>query len=209
QRPPETVEISAPPGLIGPGPSDDRLYVVHPLGKRQAYGMARGPGGMPRLYLPPWRGPIVEPARPDGEGHFDRIPAHTPQFAQAHVFAIIGFVLDVWEGYFGRRIGWHFARHFDRLEVSLLPALDNAHAGYGYMEVGAHHDADGGSASYALNFDVVAHELGHLIIYATVGIPDPATEDGEYFGFHESAADMTAIVAALRLDTMVERLLED
>ncbi|MBX6323671.1 MAG: hypothetical protein IRY94_17785 [Rhodospirillaceae bacterium] len=208
-RPPEIVELAAPPGSIGAGPSDERLYVVDPVGKRRAYGVAVGPYGTPHLYLPPWRGPIVRPAQPDAAGHFDHIPLGTPQFAQAHVFAAIAFVLDVWEQYFGRRIGWHFARHFDRLEVSLLPALDNAHAGYGYMEVGAHHDEDGALVPYALNFDVLAHELGHLIIYATVGIPDASTADGEYFGFHESAADMTAIIAALRFDAMVEQLLED
>src|SRR5258708_19804558 len=62
---------------------------------------------------------------------------------------------------------------------------------------------------FALNFDVVAHETGHLIIYDTIGVPSRASEQGEYFGFQESAADTTAMIAALHFDSMIGHLLED
>ena len=52
----ETVWVSSPPGSLGPGPSDDRMYVVDPIGKPSPYGIHPGPRGSTDLYLPPWRG---------------------------------------------------------------------------------------------------------------------------------------------------------
>jgi hypothetical protein len=208
-RAPDVVAISVPPELIGPGPSDDRLYVIDPVRKNYPYGIVPGPYGTPRISLPPWRGPIRPPVRAGADGHFDRIPVEAPEFAEAHVYGSIRFVLDVWERYFGRSIDWHFARDYDRLEVVMLPEFNNAHAGYGFMEVGANRNDDGTLAPFAVNFDVIAHELGHLIIYGTLGVPGRETERGEYFGFQESAADTTAMVAALHFESLVEHLLED
>jgi hypothetical protein len=209
ERPPEIVHISVPPGLVGPGPGDDRLFVIDPVGKHHGYGLIAGPYGTPHLNLPPWRGPVRWPAQPDAYGHFDHIPVVSPTFSLAHAFGTLCFVLDVWERFFGRRIQWHFARHYPRLEVSMRPSLDNARVGYGFMEIGTHPNDDGTLVHYALNFDVLAHELGHLIIYGTLGLPDPAAVAGEYFGFQEAAADMTALVTALHFDSMVDQLLED
>jgi hypothetical protein len=208
-RPPEVVSIATPPGMVGPGPSDDRLYLIDPIGKRRPYGVNPGPYGTPFIELPPWRSAIRRPVLPDAEGHFDHLPIGTPEFAKAHVFGTIGFVLDVWERYFGRPIPWHFARDFDRLEVVMLPDFDNSHVGWGFMEVGSYHETAGPPLPFALNFDVVAHETGHLIIYGTIGVPNRASERGEYFGFQESAADTTAMIAALHFDSMIEHLLED
>jgi hypothetical protein len=209
ERPPELVRVSTPPGLIGPGPSDDRIYLIYPVGKHRSYGVNVGPYGTPHMYLPPWRGLIRPPVRPGPDGHFDHIPLDTPEFEEAHVYGTIRFVLDAWERYYGHRIPWHFARDFERLEVTIFPPLDNAHAGYGFMEIGAHHEKDGSLTPYALNFDVMAHELGHLIIYSTVGVPSGLNWPGEYFGFHESAADTVALIAVLYFETMMEDLLED
>ena len=207
--PPETVSVSDPPGAVGPGPSDERMLLVNPIGKRFAYGVNLGPLGTPHLVAPPWEGPVFPPVLPDGDGHFDHLPEGTPEFAEAHVFGTARFVLDVWERYFGRRIEWHFAPDYRRLEITIMPEINNAYAGYGFMEVGAHRFPDGSHAPYALNFDVIAHELGHLILYSTVGLPTPATQHGEYFGFQESGADTTALVAALHFDSLLERLLAE
>ncbi len=46
---------------------------------------------------------------------------------------------------------------------------------------------------FSSNFDVIAHQLGHLIIYSEIGLPAEGALDGEYFGFHEAAADLTAL----------------
>ncbi len=207
-RPPETVVIATPPGMIGPGPSDHRLYIVNPIGKDAPYGLTRGRDGRPHVVLPPWRGPMLRPVRPGPDGHFDHIPENTPEFAEAHLYAVIRFTLDVWERYYGQPIRWHFARDFERLEVALLPEFDNAWCGYGYMEVGAQHRGDGTRSAFALNFDVIAHELGHLVIYGTLGVPAPHTMRPEYMGFQESGADLAAMLAALNFETVIDDLLE-
>ena len=62
---------------------------------------------------------------------------------------------------------------------------------------------------YALNFDVMAHELGHLIIYSTIGVPSPSAQRGEYYGFQELAADTTALIAALHFELLMAHLLEE
>jgi hypothetical protein len=194
---------------MGPGLSDDRLYVIDPIDNRTPYGVNIGPFGTPYLHLPPWRGAIRPPAQPSADGNFDHIEVGTPEFAQAHVFGTARFVLDIWERYLRGPLKWHFVRDFNRLEIILLPSLNNAQAGYGFMQVGAHYDNDGTVIPYALNFDVVAHELGHLIIYGTIGVPSRETDDGEYYGFQESAADTTALIAASHCESLIRSLLAD
>jgi hypothetical protein len=90
-----------------------------------------------------------------------------------------------------------------------IARIDNSYAGYGYLEVGAHHTPEGALLPYALNFDVMAHELGHLIIYSTIGVPSLAGARGEYYGFQESAADTTALIAALHFESLLKHLLEE
>ena len=132
---PELVSVSLPRGSVGPGPADHRMYSISPIGKQRSYGLNTGPHGTPYLDLPPWRGPIQPAVRPSHDGHFDHIPENTPEFAEAHAFGAIRFVLDLWEGYFGQPIEWHFRRDYERLEIVMLPELNNARAGYGFMEV--------------------------------------------------------------------------
>lgn len=203
---PELVEVSSPPGTVGPGPANHRMYALDPLGKPTNYGDA-DPAGR-GLYLPPWSGPIRPPALPDRAGHFDHIRPGDPGFETAHLFASAHFALDVWEGYFGHPIPWHFERDFDRLELSLLPSMDNAIIGWGFLETGGSREHGGRYRPYSLNFDVVAHEIGHAIVYSQVGLPSPGQARGEYYGFHESAADLVAMLASLHFGSVVEDLLE-
>ena len=121
------IEVSSPPGSVGPGPANERMYTVAPIGKREPYGI----GGSPEtgMYLPPWDGPIQPPASPDAAGHFDHIQPGDPGFEAAHLFGSAHFTLDVWEGFFGRKIPWHFRRDYDRLELSILPTFNNAYVG--------------------------------------------------------------------------------
>jgi hypothetical protein len=133
----------------------------------------------------------------------------TRRFADAHVFGTVRFVLDIWERYFGRRIDWQFARDYRQLEIVIRPGIDNAYAGYGFMEIGAHPRPDGALLPYALNFDVMAHELGHLILYSTIGVPSRGAERGEYYGFQEAGADTTALIAVLHFESLIAHLLEE
>ncbi|MDZ5697898.1 hypothetical protein [Chelativorans sp. M5D2P16] len=204
----ETIRVSSPSGTIGPGPSDARMYVIDPIGKPIPYGEAENRFGSPFFLLPPWRGPVFPPAMPDADGHFDHIPVESPEFEAAHLFAAVRWTLDIWEAYFGHRIEWHFARDFDRLELVLeRGVLENAYMGYGFLETGFHRASNGDIHPFSLNFDIVAHEVGHCIIYSIVGVPDPQTARAEYFGFHESAADLTALIAALHFDSVIDDLL--
>jgi hypothetical protein len=207
KRQPEIVWIASPPGSIGPGPSDARMYVVEPLGLKLPYGFNVGPLGRPYVYLPPWNGPVAAPALPDRDGHFDHLKPGMPGFEAAHAFGCAHFVLDAWDLYLARPTLWHFTPHYDRLEISLIPHLDNATAGYGFVELGALGPADGGPVLFSLSLDVIAHELGHLFMYREIGLPELAGVNDEFFGFHEAAADLVALIAALHLDSVVERLL--
>lgn len=203
---PETIRVSSPPGTIGPGPSDERMYTILPVGK-PPYGTDLGPYETPDF--PPWTGPMLPPALPGRDGHFDHLAPGTPQFEAAHLFGSVCFTLDIWEDYFGRPIPWHFAERYDRLELAPLPGFDNAQAGYGYIEMGEHILPEGRAVSFSLNFDIIAHELGHLILYQEIGQPTKATAGGEYYGFHESAADLVGLLAAAHFESVINPLLEN
>jgi hypothetical protein len=204
----ETVRVSSPAGSVSPGPSDHRMYVIEPAADKRPYGIGYGPYGSPYVYLPPWDGLAWPPVSPDEEGHFDYLEPGMPEFEAAHVFGCARFVLDVWEDYFGRRIPWHFEPNLDRLEITLLPRYDNAQAGFGFLELGSYYLESDEALPFTLNFDIIAHEIGHLIIASEVGVPTVETAEGEYFGFHEAAADLVALVASAHFDSVIDQLLE-
>lgn len=204
---PETVSVSSPAGSIGAGPSDDRMYVVEPIGKTRPYGLNRGPLGTPYLYLPGWRGHVARPALPDAEGNFDHIRTDEPGFMAAHVFGCVRFTLDVWERYLGQELEWHFRDGYERLEISLLPQWNNAQYGYGFLEVGSQQDESGLLLPFGLDFDIIAHEVGHAVIYGVLGVPEPGSEYPEYLGFQESFADCVSLVAAMHFPSVVDTVL--
>ena len=208
QEEPETVWVSSPAGSVQPGPSDDRMYVIDPGGKERAYGYYPGRGGSTFHYRPPWQGPILPWARPDPEGHFDHLEYGTYEFEQAHAFGAIRFTMDIWERYFERRLEFHFRDHYDRLEILFLRGLDNAFAGFGSIEIGSYTLKTGELVEFGLSFDILSHEFGHLIIYNEIGLPGKVEVNGEYFGFHESAADMVALISLLHFDSALVGLLE-
>ena len=94
---PEIVTVSSPLGSVVAGPSDDRMFVIEPLGKQWPYGMNRAPLGTPFVYLPQWNGPRLAPALPDKNGNFDYLTPDMPGFEPAHAFGCARFTLDVWE----------------------------------------------------------------------------------------------------------------
>lgn len=205
--PPDIVQVSAPPGSLAPGPADERMFVIDPIGKQRPYGFFTDARGQRGLYLPPWDGPVRPPVEPSADGHFDHIEPDAPGFEVVHAFGAVHFVQDIWESYFGRPISWHFGGLQDPLEIVHYPHFDNAHAGYGFLELGADFMEDGEVRPFSLDFDIIAHEVGHLIIYSVIGIPHPETEEGEYFGFHESAADLVTLLSVLHFESVVDRLL--
>ena len=197
-REPETVWIARAAGTIAPGPEDERMYVVDPIGKPLPYEYP---------YLPPYVGPAFPPAMPDPDGHFDHLEIGSLAFRAAHMYATVRRVLDIWEGYAGHRIEWHFRDLRDRLE--LVPYIEwaNAQAGFGFIEAGYALDERGEPTLHWQNFDVLAHELGHLLIYSEIGTPEPVTQTDHYLGFHESAADLVALLGCLHFHTVVNHVL--
>ena len=195
---PETVWVAHPPGSIGPGPADDRMYVVDAIGKDRYYDFP---------YLPPWRGPRNPPVPPGRDGHFDYLTdPWSREFMAAHMYGTLRFVLDVWEGYFDGPLPWHFEEDQPRLELVPVVEWNNAHSGYGFIETGYARPGEPDPQPFCLNFDVLAHELGHSCIYELLGTP-PDRVGAEYLAFHESAADCVAMIAVLHFESVVERLL--
>ncbi len=199
---PETIAVSVRPADIQDGPADDRMYVVDAVNK-QPY---------TQFTLPPYEGP-ANPAVEKGEdGHFDHLDPDSREFACAAMYATVRRVLDIWEGYVGHPVAWHFESAFARLELIPMVSWGNAQSGYGFLEFGYPEAPTGGldlAQPYCLNFDVLAHELGHGIVFSLVGFPsaqgDPATD---YFAMHEAGGDLVAIIAALHFDSVVDVLLE-
>ncbi|MGH3962782.1 MAG: hypothetical protein ACRDRY_05910 [Pseudonocardiaceae bacterium] len=199
---PELVVVSVPPEAMQPGPADDRMYVVDAVNKLRYNG----------IVSPPFRGESRPPVRPDSNGHFDHLDPNSRDFLAATMYATVRRVLDIWEDYFGHRLEWHFESDFARLELIPMIEWDNAQSGYGYLEFGFGRTPSGTidhTRPYSENFDVLAHELGHSIIFSVVGIPSsPADQGIDYGGMHELSGDLVAIIGSLHFDSLVDSLLD-
>ena len=196
---PETVSLSPPPGTIGPGPCDAALHAVYPLLKSAEY--------VPPDYMPPYCGPVHPPVRPGPGGHFDHIPVDAPDFLPAHLYGCVRRTLDVWEGYLGRRIVWWHAAILPRLELVPVVQWPNAHSGPGFIETGIMRNYTGRPQLFCLNFDVVAHETGHAILFSQIGVPQPGRVSRDYLAFHESFSDLIGLIAAMHFPSVLRRLL--
>ncbi|WP_158744433.1 hypothetical protein [Acidisphaera sp. L21] len=195
---PETAFLSPRPGSVRPGPADDQMYVANAVDKTEYE---------PPEYGPPFRGREYAPAMPSSAGHFDQIPVEAPQFLAAHLYGGARHTLDIWEHYLGRPVQWWHAPQIPQLE--LIPTVDwpNAHSGPGFLETGIIVNEQKRQHLFCLNFDVVAHEIGHAILFATVGVPAPGALTAEYLAFHESFADLVAVIGVLRFQSVIVRLL--
>ena len=199
------IYLPARAGTIGAGPSDRDIVTVDALDKRPYYD-----GRQDSERFPPYRGPRARPARPR-RGHFAHLQptgATARQFAAAHVYATIRFTLTVWEHYLGRPVRWYFRRRFPHLEVIPRIRSGTAFSRPGYIECGYERGRTR-EQRYPLceNFDVVAHETGHLILRSVIGHPDHV-EGVEQRAREEAFADLVAIVALLHVRPAVARLLD-
>jgi hypothetical protein len=195
---PEIVWVSPPAGSVRPGPADRRMYVADAIDKERPYDPED---------LPPYRGAVYPPVAAGPDGHFDYLEPGSRAFEAAHMYGTIRFVLDAWERYLGGEIPWHFAEDLRRLELIPFVEWNNAQSGYGYIETGTAYLDGRPSHAFCLDFDVLAHELGHAFIYSLLGLPPPDRVSAEYLAFHESAADCVAMIAVLHFDSVVEDLL--
>jgi hypothetical protein len=193
---PETVWLKNTPGSIASGPADERMYVVDALDKPWPYAFP---------YMPPFTGVMGPATAPSPDGHFDHLALGSRAFAAAHLFASASLVLQAWESYCGHHIPWHF--HQPQLELIPLLDWDNAQAGYGFVETGLGATPEGTLWPFALSFDVVAHEVGHLLLYSLVGLPEASSATPAFGAFHEAAADIVALVSLLRFESVLKRII--
>ncbi|HEV2559254.1 MAG TPA: hypothetical protein VGU45_11555 [Microvirga sp.] len=194
---PETIWIASPPGLIGSGPADDRMYVVDPIEPKAPYAYP---------VLPPYSGNVYEPAHPNADGHFDEIPINSRSFLSAHLYACVRRVWDVCQGYLGEPIDWYFEDTHPRLELVPLVPWDNAHTGYGFIEMGED-GVQGQPFPLALSFDAIAHETAHLALHGVMGIPDDLRTLADYQAYHESMADIISVLSLLSFESVRDRVL--
>lgn len=195
---PETVWISSRPGSILAGPSDNRIYVRDPIFNKEPYEYP---------YMPPYVGDVYPPAEAGFDGHFDGLPIQSRQFIAAHAFACASRVLDIWESYLGHPIRWHFSDTYERLEIIPHVDWDNAQSGYGYLELGQDRSGGGRITPYALNFDVIAHEIGHAVLFSMFGFPSGNPSVGDFGPFHEANADLVSLISFMHFDSGLDRLL--
>jgi hypothetical protein len=199
---PETIWVSVPRGTILPGPADDRIQVKDPL-------LAKLPYQDP--YLPPFVGDVYPPAEAGPDGHFDQIDVQSRQFVAAHVYACVRRIIDIFESYLGQRIPWHFRSQYERLEIIPFIEWNNAHSGQGFMELGYPDVAGSEAWPFALNFDVIAHETGHLILLGLLGPPSSAdfasSQGSDFLAYHESIADLVSKLSLLHFDAALDLIL--
>lgn len=195
---PEPVWISTPPDRLQPGPANRRLYVSDPLLEKEPYEYP---------YLPPFAGAVYPPVAAGPDGNFDHLTPGSREFVAAHAFASAQRVLDIVESYLGHEIVWHFADTYERLEIIPWVEWRNAQSGYGYLELGVDRGADGEAAPFALNFDVIAHEIGHAVLFSLFGAPEAGLGAEDFGAFHESNSDLISLLSFMHFDTGLDRLL--
>ncbi|ULJ74826.1 hypothetical protein [Rhizobium gallicum] len=194
---PDRVWLSILPDEIGDGPSDISMYVVDPLFDKQPYGLSR---------LPPFDGATRPPTMPGPDRHFDSLDPRSRSYLGVHAYACVHFVIDIWRSYLGRPVRWFFDQTYPRLEIVPFLEWSNAQAGYGFLELGCSR-AGGVERPFALNFDTIAHEIGHLISLSETGVPTGITREADYFPFAEAFSDIVSLISFLHFDSAIDRLL--
>ena len=106
-------------------------------------------------------------------------------------------------------LDWWFRYTYPKLE--LIPRVNSqvGWSGVGFIECGYplvrgrldRHDP------YSDNFDIVAHETGHVILKTLIGDPFPHRKPFEYRAHEEAGADLTAMLTSLYFESVVDQLL--
>lgn len=194
---PDRILLSILPDEIGDGPSDVSMYVADPLFDKEPYGFSG---------LPPYRGPQRRAVRSGPDRHFDSLDPRSREYLGVHAYACIHFVLDVWRNYLARPVHWFFSDFYPRLEIVPFVQWNNAHAGFGFIELGCS-ETGGELSPYALNFDTIAHEIGHLITLSQMGLPGTLSREADFFPFSEAVSDSISLISFLHFDSAIDRLL--
>ena len=205
---PEPVFVDAAPGSIAPGPADDTIAVIDARDKLSYYSDTTGklrkrprfpyPADGPRATAP------VEPRR----GHFDYLDPPAWQFSAAMVYAVVRTTLSVWKHFFRvDAIPWHFVREAGPiLQVHPRVRCANGWSGNGFLEFGFPFFPNR-QHRFCENFEVVAHETGHLIMKSMVGTMPDDEKSLQHRAHEEAAADLIALVTTLHFESVIEHVL--
>jgi hypothetical protein len=204
-RAPEVLTIDQSHGVIRLGPQDDSIYVVDAEDKVP---YRDDSSGEYRAY-PPYRGIVRAPVRPGPDGHFDHLRPGTREFSAAALFATVRYVRAVWEHHLGGPLPWWFRYTYPRLELIPRVASQVGWSGLGFIECGFPlvRGRPDRRDPYADNFDIVAHETGHIILKTLIGDPFSRRRPFEYRAHEEAGADLTAMLTSLYFDSVVDQLL--
>ena len=202
---PRVVRVTAPPGTIKAGPEDRRLYVVDALRKKPYRNLTTGD----YLWRPPYpKGmPQVRPVRPSTRGEFDYPRPGTRHFSAATAYASVRCVLEIWEYYLGRPIALGGKSGQRKLEI--IPRVtaigDNAWSGEWYIELGF--AGRNPRRPYCENLDVIAHEVGHIVLKHVIGPTPKGRLAFERRAHDEAGADLVSLVTILHFDRVVDSVL--
>lgn len=202
---PRVVRVTPRPGTIKAGPEDGRIRVVDAIRKKPY----RDPVTAEYLWHPPYpKGePRERPVRPGRRGEFDYLKAGTREFSAATAYAAVRCVLDIWEFYLGRRISLVGRSRQRKLEIVPRVAAvgDNAWSGEWYLELGF---ADRNPRQpYCENLDVIAHEMGHILLKHVIGPTPKGPLEFERRAHDEAGADLVSLVSILHFDRVVDAVL--
>ena len=62
---------------------------------------------------------------------------------------------------------------------------------------------------FTLDFDVIAHEVGHAFIYSVLGVPRENAEFPEYEGFQEAFSDCVSLITAMHFPSVIDQVLDE
>jgi len=202
---PRVVRATPRPGTIKAGPEDSRMYVVDAIRKKPYRDLVTAE----YVWRPPYpkSEPHERPVRPGPRGEFDYLKPGTREFSAATAYASVRCVLEIWEYYLGRRLSLVGKSGQRKLEI--IPRVtaigDNAWSGEWYIELGF---ADRNPRQpYCENLDVIAHEMGHIILKHVIGPTPKGRLEFERRAHDEAGADLVSLVTILHFDRVVDTVL--
>jgi len=207
---PEPVYVDAAPGSIGPGPADAAIDVIDAKDKLSYYSDTTGAlRKRPRFPFPPGGARATRPVEPR-HGHFDHLKPPAWEFSAAMVYAVVRTTLSVWRHFFKVDvIPWHFTREAGPvLQVHPRVKCANGWSGNGFLEFGFPFFPER-RYRFCENFEVVAHETGHLIMKSMVGTMPDDEKSLQHRAHEEGAADLIALVTTLHFESVIAHVLRE
>lgn len=207
---PETVYVDMAPGAIDPGPGDAAITVIDARDKPSYYSDTTGKLKKRPRYPYPADGPRATGPVEPRHGHFDYLKPPTWQFAGAMLYAVLRTTLSIWCHFLEReRIDWFFAKTAGpTLQAHPRVLCANGWSGAGFVEFGFPRFPDR-RYRFCENFEVVAHETGHLILKSVIGTMPDDEKSLQYRAHEEAAADLVALIATLHFESVIHHVLRD